>query len=243
MTQWEPPAPQDRVYVVGDIHGCADQLWTLLDRIDDDIARDPGPAGAVVFVGDYVDRGPASADVLRFMAQATTDHPGLLVGLMGNHERMLLDFLAEPAGPARRWLRHGGLQTMESFGIGLDLSGAPAALETAAQDLRAAMGPDLVAWIAALPTAWRSGTVWVTHAGADPGLPMPDQPPEVLTWGTPAFLAEERRDGQWIAFGHQPFAAPFARAGRIAVDTGAVYGGVLSAARIDPDGTTVFLSV
>lgn len=245
MTQWSAPAPEELVYVVGDVHGSVDKLDTLLGRIDDDIARHPGVSGKVVFVGDYIDRGEASADVLRFMADVTTAYPDRLVGLIGNHEQMLLDFLSDPTGSAKRWIRYGGLQTLASFGVGAGLTtdsrGAGDLLD-AAGDLMEAMGQDLVDWISNLPLSWSSGSLWVVHAGADPSVSMDAQKPKTLMWGAETFLETERQDGQWVAFGHQPFEAPFAEAGRIAVDTGAVYGGKLTAARIDPSGDVSFIT-
>lgn len=245
MTQWNAPAPEDVVYVIGDVHGCIGKLGTLLSRIDADIADTPGVSAKVVFVGDYIDRGEASADVLRFMAHVTTTFPDRLIGLMGNHERMLLDFLSNPKTSAKRWIRFGGFQTLASFGIGADLNvdnPTPAELIDTAAALADAMGPELVDWLTALPLAWSSGTLWITHAGAKPTVAMDAQRPKAMLWGTESFLTKDRTDGQWVAFGHKPFDAAFATAGRIAVDTGAVYGGALTAARVDPAGDVRFLS-
>lgn len=245
MTQWTGPAPQEVVYVVGDIHGRVDKLKNLLDRIEADIAANGGVESKVVFVGDYIDRGEASAEVLRFLVNGTKTYPDKLICLIGNHEQMLLDFLSDPTGSAKRWIRYGGLQTLSSFGVGAGLTtdsrGAGELLD-AAGDLMEAMGEDLVDWIAELPRSWASGTLWVVHAGADPSVPMPSQTPKTLMWGIDAFLQEERKDGQWVAFGHHTFEKPFAEAGRIAVDTGAAYGGPMTAARIDPTGTVTFIS-
>lgn len=244
MKKWSAPAPAEVVYVVGDIHGCVGKLESLLARIDDDIATSAGGKGAVVFVGDYIDRGEQSAEVLRFVAEVTKSYPGALIGLMGNHERMLLDFLADPTGRAKRWLRHGGLQTLASFGVGgaltTDSSGAGDLMD-AAGDLTEAMGPALIDWVTDLPLSWSSGTLWVTHAGAHPKTAMDAQDPKILLWGTDAFMKKDRKDGKWIAFGHIPIDPPVANEGRISVDTGAVYGGPLTAARVDPDGTISFL--
>ncbi len=243
MARWQAPAPEDLVYVIGDVHGCVDKLESLLDQIDSDMARN-GP-GKVVFVGDYIDRGDGNAEVLAFVSQITSAHPDQIFALMGNHERMALDFLADPTGPAKRWLRYGGLQTMASYGVGQGLSTdtrSTGGLLDAAGDLMEAMGSDLVDWIGMLPLTWSSGTLWVVHAGADPVVPMDAQPTKALLWGSDDFLKVERTDGQWVAFGHQPFEAPFAQDGRIACDTGAVYGGSLTAARIDPEGEVTFIA-
>lgn len=245
MTQWKGPAPEEVVYVVGDIHGCIDRLEALLSRIDADTAAHADVDSKVVFVGDYVDRGEASADALRFMAHVTSAYPDKLIGLMGNHERMLLDFLSDPTGSAKRWIRHGGLQTLASFGVGAGLTtdsrGAGELLD-AAGDLMEAMGQDLVDWVSDLPLSWSSGSLWVVHAGADPAVPMGAQSPKTLMWGVEAFLKQERQDGQWVAFGHHVFETPYAEDGRIAVDTGAAYGGPMTAARIDPSGDVTFIS-
>lgn len=243
MARWKAPAPDEVVYVVGDIHGCVDKLAELLDKIDDDMARN-GP-GALVFVGDYIDRGTGSADVLGFVSQMTAKYPERIVGLMGNHERMALDFLADPTGRAQRWLHHGGLETMDSFGVGIGVSADAldaASARAIAADLIDAMGADLVDWMAERPLSWSSGNLWVVHAAANPDLAMTEQPDEALLWGHGAFLTRERTDGQWVAFGHQPFDTAFAKDGRIACDSGAVYGGPLSAARIDPEGEVTFLT-
>lgn len=244
MTKWLAPEPEALTYVVGDVHGSIEKLGALLDKIDEDINQTPGVSSKVVFVGDYIDRGESSADVLRFMADVTTAYPDRLIGLVGNHEQMMLDFMSDPTGSAKRWIRYGGLQTLASFGVGAGLTtdscGAGELLD-AAGDLMEAMGQDLVDWMSGLPLSWSSGSLWVVHAGADPNVAMDAQSAKTLMWGTESFLTQDRQDGQWVAFGHQPFDEPFAKDGRIAVDTGAVYGGSLTAARIDPEGTVTFI--
>lgn len=245
MTQWQAPALDELVYVIGDIHGCIEKLGALLEKIDDDIARSPDVRSRVVFVGDYIDRGEDSAGVLRFMAEMTRAYPERLTALMGNHERMLLDFLADPTGSAKRWIRYGGLQTLASFGVGAGLtteSRNAGDLLDAAGDLMEAMGSDLVDWLHSLPLTWQSGSLWVVHAGADPTSAMDAQTEKTLLWGHEAFLTKARTDGLWVAFGHQPFDEPSAKDGRIATDTGAVYGNNLTAARIAPGGEISFLT-
>lgn len=95
--------------------------------------------------------------------------------------------------------------------------------------LQQAMGPDLIAWLMDLPVSLLTGTVLITHAGADPGRAVQDQPRAGLLWGHPRFFKQRRRDGIWVVHGHTVVASPTAERGRIAIDTGAFATGRLSA--------------
>ncbi|AHM03756.1 metallophosphoesterase [Roseibacterium elongatum DSM 19469] len=241
---WASPSPTRTTFLVGDIHGCAAELEHLMQLVEAEfdyaISGDP----ALVFVGDYIDRGPDSAVVLEFLHGAQTEAPDLITCLLGNHERMMLDFLDDPTGPAKRWLRHGGLETVASMGLRAQVTsegGDAAALVDLAFDIRAALGADRIAWLQALPLSWNSGTLWAVHAAADPALPMPAQEANTLLWGTSSFGRIDRTDAQWVAYGHVPVEDPKAERGRVPLDTGAVYGGPLTAARIDPDGLVRFI--
>ena len=244
MYEWSHPSPEAPVYVVGDIHGSADHLSRLLDRIDRDVAAAGAEGVELVFLGDYVDRGEESAAVLRFLSGLTGSFGAQVTCIAGNHEQMLLAFLQDPLGRAKRWLRFGGVQTLASYGIAapasLEKPSAAELLDTAG-DLREAMGPAVVSWLEALPTWWRSGDLWAVHAGADPTRPMGKQEETTLLWGHESFFEVERSDGQWVCVGHQPVEQPFANRGRIAIDTGAVYGGRLTALRALPGEPLAFL--
>ena len=245
MAIWQKPRPEQVTYVVGDIHGCMDALTELMGLIDEDIAASNLDAPKVVFVGDYVDRGYASREVLSTVHGMTRDYSDFVVALGGNHEDLLLEFLDDPLGRGRRWLKFGGRATLESFGLGDALSGSDrlgSELADIAAMLTEAIGPELLQWIRDRPSFWGTGNLWVTHAGGDPDVAIQNQTAETLRWGHENFMTTDRPDGQWVAFGHTPIDKPFARNGRIAVDTGAVYGGKLTAARITPDGDTTFLS-
>ncbi len=213
-------APDHPFYVVGDIHGRFDLLQALLRRLSPDIS--------VVCVGDYVDRGDQSAEVLRFL-QKRQD----MTCLKGNHEEMLLQFLEQPWPDGARWLRNGGLQTLASFGVSppVDLSDEKALRKSSAA-LRDEMGKDLVQWIRDLPLWYESGNVFVSHAGADPAKPVEDQDPRHLLWGHPAFLKQSRLDGVWVVHGHTIVNEAVIGRGRISVDTGAYATDRLTAVRI-----------
>ncbi len=243
---YAPLIPQRTVFAVGDIHGCIDKLDKLLTLIDADIEQSGGQDPILVCVGDYVDRGDRSDAVLRTLRDLSHNLPASVVCLCGNHERMLLDFLHDTRTAGDRWLRNGGWATVHSFGIPVpeDAQSSYTAgdYQNLANALQDAMGDDLIGWLNTLPLRWSSGNLWAVHAGADPSLPMAAQETHTLLWGTKTFHKFNRGDGQWVVHGHVPVKTPTFKNGRIAVDTGAVYGGALTAARIDTDGFVRFLS-
>lgn len=226
---FDPVAPGQPFYGIGDIHGCAGLLERLLGQLT--------PGVPVVCVGDYVDRGEQSAAVLRLLSRRPDT-----VCLRGNHEQMMLDFLTRPQKVGRVWLRNGGLQTLASFGVkGVTIGTTGAALDAASAALREAMGQDLIAWMDALPGLYQSGTVAVVHAGADPAVPMASQDAKTLFWGHPEFNRRERTDGIWVMHGHTIVPEPVAEHGKIAIDTGAYATGRLTAALV-AEGEVQFLS-
>jgi serine/threonine protein phosphatase 1 len=226
--------------VVGDLHGCI----ALLDRMLDTVAardRDRGPGAAplrLIFAGDLIDRGPDSAAVLARVQGLCA--AGRAVALMGNHERMMLDFLAAPETAGPLWLANGGAATLASFGIaGAYAAMTPAHLSALAAALRAALPPGQEAWLGALPLVWREAGLAVCHAGADPARPIGDQEARALLWGHRDFARRARADGLWIVHGHVILPEVRAEAGRIGTDTGAFATGRLSAAWLDAGGLAV----
>jgi serine/threonine protein phosphatase 1 len=213
-----PLAPAERLCVVGDVHGMFDLLQRLLPQL----------SGRIVLVGDVIDRGPHSAAVLDLLMA----RPDLTV-LMGNHEAMLLNFLDDPVTAGPSWLRHGGLQTLESLGAGGDLS--VAGLPRLRDRLALALGDERIEWIRSRPRHLVSGNIAVTHAGADPARPV-DAQTRALIWGHPDNGRLPRSDGLWIAQGHVIVDEVTVGAGRILTDTGAFAGGPLSAIVIEPAG-------
>lgn len=227
--------PSSPVCVIGDVHGMADLLDQMLHLVQAQAGSDPV---RVVLVGDMIDRGPASADVLWRMRDMSRNDPGHVRCLMGNHERMLLDFLADPPGAGPRWMRAGGAETVASFGLsgrneGLNPSDRFCRL---ADRLREVMPGGLHDWLRDLALVWQDGAFGVSHAGADPALPLHQQTDAALLWGHRDFMRKLRPDGIWLAHGHVIHPAPIASEGRIAVDTGAWCTGILSAAWCDAEG-------
>lgn len=233
--------PLAATYVVGDLHGRADLLEPIFNEIDVHIGQAEAETPNLVFVGDYIDYGPSSRSTLLRLKALTEEFPRNVICLMGNHERMLLDFLSDPPMRGARWMRAGGKETLASFGIEPP-DRSPESYDRAGQALLDALDPGLLDWIAARPLSWHSGNLWVVHAAADPQHSMASQSARVLLWGHPEFDVVARNDGAWIVHGHTEIDAPRQSEGRINVDTGAWKTGRLSAAAILPDGTVQFLS-
>lgn len=217
-------------YLFGDVHGQYALLSRTLDRLV--------PDHPTVFVGDYIDRGENSADVIRLLMDRPNTHC-----IKGNHEDMLLAFLENPVANGSRWLRYGGLQTLASYGIaGVTETSRGRDLEAAGNALRAAMGAEQIFWLRTLPLIYRNGNVGVVHAGADPGTRLEDQKAEHLLWGHRDFGRLPRKDGLWIAHGHTIVDEPRAADGIVSVDTGAYATGRLTVAGIGKDAAE-FLTV
>lgn len=212
-----------RVYAVGDIHGCLDRLTRLHALIAEDAARAPEARRVIVYLGDYVDRGPASRGVVetllvppRFGAEA--------VHLAGNHEAMMLDALLHPADAEaiRRWAANGGLDTLASWGIDV------ASLDP--EDWAPAIPPHHLAFLRTLRRRAAFGGYLFVHAGVRPGVALDAQAPDDLLWIREPFLSSQADFGAVVVHGHTPGREVVVRPNRIGLDTGAVYGGRLSCA-------------
>lgn len=231
--------PETPFYAIGDIHGRADLLRRLLRLIKDDAQRHNMGPFQLVFLGDYIDRGYASAGVLQMIYRLSQRNPGWVTCLLGNHERMLLDFLDAPEQHGPGWLGNGGRWTLESYGISVsDDAMARPHYPGLARSLKKAMPLPIRNWLATRPLGWTSGNVICVHAATDPERPLDAQSPETLLWGHPRFRHQKRSDGTWVVHGHTIVAAPRVEEGKVSVDTGAYATGRLSAMAITPDGRT-----
>jgi serine/threonine protein phosphatase 1 len=235
-------AADERIYAVGDLHGRADLLRRIMSLIDADAATArmaDGRRTRIVFLGDYVDRGDDSRAVLGMLRAIRDERGDAACFLRGNHEAAMLRFLEDPLSGAA-WLDFGGRQTLASYGVPVAAAPGPAALLAARDALLLALGPDRSFLEQALLPCVRSGDVIFAHAGLDPTTPPEDQVESTLIWGHPRFLEEGGPPGLLVVHGH--FDAPTAQVtpGRICVDTGAYYSGVLTAVRLD--AATAFLS-
>jgi len=218
-------------YAIGDVHGCFDQMQNALERIDADIEAHSVDDPRVVLLGDYVDRGKHSAQVLDFLITLTRNEPDAVICLKGNHEQMMLDFLDDPKGSGTRWLRYGGEETLASFGIAPpeDADDIEALYETS-EELHEALPDGAEAWLRTLPLQWQSGNLHCVHAAMDPGRSPLDQSQKTLLWGHPEFLSQDREDATWVVHGHTVVDTPTWERGRVSLDTGCYFTGILTAA-------------
>ena len=228
-------AKNERIYAVGDVHGRADLLRLLLDKISQDIdARRDSRMPRLIFLGDYVDRGDHSREVLEMLAALRADLGSSGTFLRGNHEAAMMAFLADPEKGVD-WLDWGGVQTVASFGIQPPRKPyQPKDLKSVALELEAALGP-LLDFVRTTDLITRSGDHVFCHAGIDPAKPLDDQPDSALLWGTSAFLQARQLNGIRVVHGHYDRYEPDVLPHRIGLDTGAYYSGRLTGIRLDDE--------
>ena len=220
-----------RVYAVGDIHGRADLLGRLHRKILDDAAdaADAGPRRlVVVYVGDYVDRGPDSFGVV----EALIEKP--LAGferhhLKGNHEDFLLRFL-ETGSHGETWMMNGARATLESYGVEWsDMAYGADGLAAARQKFADAMPESHLRFFHGLEPKHREGDYLFVHAGIRPGVALDEQRAFDLMWIRDAFLDSDDDHGVVVVHGHTIAPAPEVRPNRIGIDTGAFQSNRLTA--------------
>ncbi|WP_430465681.1 metallophosphoesterase [Tabrizicola sp.] len=230
-----------RTYAIGDIHGQLDLLKAAHDRIAADQARHG--AGLTVHVGDLVDRGPDCAGVIDYLMQGMADGQDWVV-LKGNHDRMFAGYLHDIAykDPCLRaelsYLhpRIGGAATLASYGV---LNAADRPLAPVHAEAVAAVPQSHRDFLASLPTSFHRGEVAFVHAGIRPGIALADQTENDLCWIRDGFLDDPRDHGLLIVHGHTHLPRVTHYGNRLNLDTGAAYGGPLSAVVIE--GGAVFV--
>ena len=214
--------PGRRVYAIGDIHGEAELLTSLLRAIHEDaLQRDPAMV-TLVFLGDFIDRGKHSATLLKVFSLISDDAVKVL---KGNHEAALVDVYRGDEEALAFWLRFGGRPTLDGLGVSIATDMA----ETLAR-LRATLDERIIDWLDGLPHCWSLGDYYFTHAGIRPRVRLARQDPDDLLWIREPFLSSKRRHEKIIVHGHTvESGSPVLGGNRIGIDTGAYENGCLTA--------------
>jgi serine/threonine protein phosphatase 1 len=223
-----------RVYAVGDIHGRADVLAELLKLIDQDLEARPNMRSIEVFLGDYIDRGPHSRQVLDLLIARRQQR--VAVFLKGNHETCAYQVLSNPS-VLSDWLQIGGINTLLSYGI--DPSGCDRdqqAQQVVAAAFRQALPDSHYRFLQELALSFSCGDYFFVHAGVRPGIPLVRQSEQDLIWIREEFLLHEEDFGKVVVHGHSPTNLPDIRPNRINIDTGAYATGRLTCLVLEGDG-------
>lgn len=228
-----------RVYAIGDIHGCFDLLADLYEKIRRDLEKSPAADSIEVFLGDYIDRGPGSREVLEWLV-GSRPATGRRVCLMGNHEAMLLAALQNP-GDIQNWLSNGGAETLRSYGVQPPPSQVRTHILHTHAEFNRALPAEHRAFLDSLRRSLEFGGAFFVHAGINPRRPLHDQDPDELIWIREPFLSSRADFGKIVVHGHTPVERADIRPNRINIDTGAVFTGRLTCLVLE-GGTTRLLS-
>jgi serine/threonine protein phosphatase 1 len=221
-----------QIYAVSDIHGCADQLSDVFTAIDHHIARTSPIRPVHIFLGDYVDRGPASRQTIELLIERGRRHESVF--LKGNHEAFLFEVLQD-ASRIEAWKDYGGLQTLMSYGLKPSIKPDREEQAELQQALRRAMPSNHRHFLSELKSSFACGDFFFAHAGVRPGVPLRQQREEDLLWIREEFLESEEDFGKFIVHGHTPVPRPEIRPNRINIDTGAFATGILTLLTISGD--------
>ena len=222
-----------RVYAIGDIHGRDDLLGELLVEIERELIERPVRRPILVFLGDLIDRGPSSRNVVERLRTLRLP-PARLIFLAGNHEEALLRVLHGESGLASDWLRFGGSECLDSYGVD---GRSVAAMEPreAARAIRRAIPPEHASFLRRFGDTALIGGYLFVHAGIRPGVPLARQSQADLRWIRRAFLDDPRDHGVVVVHGHTITTAVNDAGNRIGIDTGAYRSGILTALALEGD--------
>jgi serine/threonine protein phosphatase 1 len=220
-----------RAYVIGDVHGRLDLLEQLLAKIHAELERDKTRKTLLVFVGDLIDRGPSSAQVVERLRTYRRDGVRTMF-LLGNHEEVLLRILSGEKGLVAKWRSFGGSECLESYGVGAQQFAGRSGDE-ALEIVRRAIPDEHRQFLGDFVDTCRFGDYLFVHAGIRPGIEVDQQRQSDLRWIREPFLLDDSDHGFVVVHGHTISADVQVRRNRIGIDTGAYRTGVLTALAID----------
>ena len=222
-----------RAYAVGDVHGRLDLLDSLLAEIERDMAARPAARTFIIFLGDLIDRGPDSAGVVERLRSYRNPN-ARLVFLGGNHEEVLLEILSGKLGVLPSWLKFGGAECAQSYGI--DVDALRQMDERAALDLvRSKVPRGHREFLEGMADTFSFGDYLFVHAGIRPGIAITDQDRKDLRWIRDPFLSDAKEHGVVVVHGHTIEEEIQERPNRIGIDTGAYRTGVLTAIAVEEE--------
>jgi calcineurin-like phosphoesterase family protein len=220
------------IYAVSDIHGCVDQLRDVFTAIDHHLSRARPTRAIHVFLGDYIDRGPASRQAIDLLVERGQRHESIF--LKGNHEAMLFELLRDP-GRFEGWKQYGGLQTLISYGLAPSLNPDLKEQKALIEALARRIPRHHRHFFNNLRSSCFFGDFFFAHAGVKPGVPLTRQKEDDLLWIRDEFLLSDASFGKFIVHGHTPVPKPDFRPNRINIDTGAYATGKLTLLTIQGD--------
>jgi serine/threonine protein phosphatase 1 len=201
----------DKIFAIGDIHGCLGKLERLISNINADPQND-----TIVFIGDYIDRGSGGREVVDYVIRLAADYKNV-VCLLGNHEYMLLRYL--DGQDEEMYLSNGGSATL--FDYAISLSATP-------RERKAKIPRGHLIFFESLLEYYQTDDYFFVHAGLKPGLVLNRQTIHDFLWVRREFIDTDYDFGKMIVFGHTPLSYPLIMPNKIGIDTGAVFGGKLT---------------
>jgi serine/threonine protein phosphatase 1 len=225
-----------RIYAIGDIHGRLDLLENLLRRIKADIAQYPTLRPVHVFLGDYIDRGDRSRETIDRLIDHGAEHESVF--LKGNHEVIAITCLSD-RGKIDQWLRLGGMETLASYGVALELFANRKQAAGTQLAFHKALPPAHFHFFRNLRNSFSCGDYFFVHAGAKPHVSLSHQREVDLLWIRGEFLSSTYDFGKIIVHGHTPSIDVEVRANRINIDTGAFATGRLTCLVVEGEALAI----
>lgn len=220
--------PDYRIFAFGDVHGEVELLTLMLEKIKTEVASAPGPTAHIIGVGDYIDRGLGSAEVLDLLVNLSRDKSITFTALKGNHEDVFLQFLDRPVEVGQLWMEIGGEETLRSYGVLPARRSAGAEFLRIREDLGRRLPPSHLGFLLGLRTHLAVGDFFFCHAGVRAGIPLEKQSDQDLMWLRNNLAKGDSHLEKIVIHGHRAVREPELRPYRINVDTGAYLTGVLS---------------
>jgi serine/threonine protein phosphatase 1 len=224
--------PGIRIYAIGDVHGCVDLLTRLGSQIDAHLAQNPVSRAVEVCLGDYVDRGPNSREVIDVLVDRSRSREMVL--LKGNHETYIFDFLKNPRS-LDNWSKYGGFQTLLSYHLCPPLRPKPSEQQELARRFASHLPNSHMQFLSNLKPSFACGDYFFVHAGIRPGVSLDEQSEDDLLWIRDDFLLSEDDFEKFVVHGHTPVREPDIRSNRINIDTGAFATGRLTCLVLEND--------